>query len=325
MRHNKTKLFSFWTARFSPEPYATTMQRLLRDAFDSTTIKDRLYSTNPENDYFTFINYKVQRKGFFCGDFFGYEKGRIGQVIKESFDEERIDPRALPAPKADDGTDQQFLDGKLYFVCKGNHLIIAQDLHMKAQHLERYLQKMMRGRCPSFPEEQQFALERSISQTTRRKIQGAKKIHLTAPLEYERKRVRKGEGGGKKKTGFVSVPAGKAWEAIKGLVGDMIDLTEFNTGGFIDPQEIEVTLSLAWKKKRGQTDSEQLDTLANTFRHIEDELDFELETHSGRIKKGELRLSHPSSVQHEDDMPDRDDIFDKMINWYGHLVQTGDV
>ncbi|MCC5839877.1 MAG: hypothetical protein JJT96_07125 [Opitutales bacterium] len=301
------------------------MQQLLRSAFEKTTVQDRLHSTNPDDNYFTFINYKAERRGFFCGDFFGYEEGRIGQVIKEAFHQEQIDPRALPAPKAADGTNQQFLDGKLYFVCNGDHLIIAQDLHMKAQHLERYLQKMIRHRSQPFPDEQQFTLERSISQKARKAIHGAKKIHLSAPLEYEQKRVGKGDSGKRETGGFISVPAGNAWEAIKGLIGDKLDLTQFTTDGFADPQDIEVTISLAWKKQRGQTVSNQLDTLANTFRHVEDELDFELETHSGRMKKDELRLSHPFSVQHEDDMPDRDDIFEKMINWYGHLVQTGDV
>jgi hypothetical protein len=282
-------------------------------------VQDRLFPTSEAENYFHFINYKTTRKGFVCAEFFGYEKGRIGQVIKEAFNQEQIDPKALPAPQADDGTDQQYLDGKLYFVCKGDHLILAQDMHTKGRQLERYLEEIIRNRCKTYPDDQQFILERSISQKARKKIKGVKKIHLSAPLQYERKRDTS------TKDGFMTVPIGKGWEALKGLIGDKLDMSQFSLEGITEPKEIEVTISLAWKKKRGDTVSDQIDSLANTFRHVDDELDFEVETLSGKMKKDELRLSHPFSVQHEDDMPDRGDIFDKMINWYEHLANAKDI
>lgn len=319
MRHSKTKLFSYWCARFTPEPYQKNMQQLLKAAFDNTTVLDRLIPTSAEDNYFHFINYKTVRKGYFCAEFFGYEKGRIGQVIKEAFYQEQVDPKALPAPQADDGTDQQYLDGKLYFICKGDHFILAQDMHTKGRQLERYLEKIIQARCTTYPEDQQFVLERSISQKARKMIKGVKKIHLSAPLEYKR------EAHSTAKREFTSIPVGKAWEALKGLLGEKLDLSHFTLKGITDPKEIEVTISLAWKKKRGETVSDQIDSLANTFRHVDDELDFEVETLSGKMKKDELRLSHQFSVQHIDDMPDRGDIFDKMISWYEHLATAKDI
>jgi len=111
MRHSKTELFSYWCSRFTPEPYGKAMQQLLKAVFDKTTVQDRLLPTSAEENYFHFINYKTVRKGYFCAEFFGNEKGRIGQVIKEAFNQEQVDRKALPAPQADDGTDQQYLDG----------------------------------------------------------------------------------------------------------------------------------------------------------------------------------------------------------------------
>jgi sulfatase maturation enzyme AslB (radical SAM superfamily) len=146
MKHNKTKLFSYWRARFVPEPYPIKFQKLLNFAFDDTKIRDRLRTTSELENYYHFVNYKADHKGFFCADFFGYEQGRIGQVIKESFEQEQIDPKAMPPPKADDGTDQQYLDGKLYFVCKDDHLIVAQDMHIKGRQLESYLSEMISKR-----------------------------------------------------------------------------------------------------------------------------------------------------------------------------------
>jgi hypothetical protein len=170
-----------------------------------------------------------------------------------------------------------------------------------------------------FPKNQLFFLERSVSQKTRAQIRGVKAIHLSAPLEYKRE-VREGTD-----TGYTTLPIGNRWEALKAFLGEKLDITQLSTQGFIEPKDIDVTLSLSWKKHRGDTVSDQIDSMANTFRHVDDDIDFELETLSGKIKKDQLRMSRPFSVRHNDDMPERDDIFDKMIQWYEHLVEANDI
>ena len=326
MRENKTKTFTYWRARFSTEPFSLTMQELLESAFDNTKVQDRLWppqdAADEDASYFNFINHKTIYKGYFCANFFGYERGKIGQVIKEAFNDDEIDPTALPAPKAADGTDQQFLDGKLYFICFGNHLILAQDPHLKARHLEPYLNEMFHRRCQNFPEKQSVLLERSISQKTRGQIQGVKRINLSAPLSNTGDEIQTADVQLATESRIFHL-GGRAWEAIKAFVGG--DLSQFETGGFIDLRDIDVTLSLAWKRRRGERFSDQVDSLANAFRHVEDEMDVEYETNSGKVKHDELRLSYPKSVFHRDDMPDTSDIFDKMIEWYESLVEAEDI
>lgn len=305
-----------------PEPFGKTIQSLLNFAFDNTKVQDRLwqpYGKNNQANYFHFVNHKSTRKGYFCANFFGYEKGKIDQVIKEAFNNDQIDTTALPAPKAADGTDQQFLDGKLYFVCFGNHLVLVQDIHIKARHLEHYLNEMFRNRCRSFPGNQYLRLERSILRNIREKIKGVKRIKLSAPLGYGT------AGSDHERQETRTIPLGHAWDSIKAFLGDNIDLTQFNTKGFVDPKDINVTLSLSWKRKRGERISDQVDSLANTFSHVDDEIDIELETHSGKFKHNELRLNHSESVLYIDDMPDENDIFEKMIKWHEHLVQVEDI
>lgn len=321
MPDHKTKRFTFWRARFIPEPYDKTLQQLLESAFDNTKLRDRLLPTDDEESYFRFINYKTEFKGCFCANFFGYEKGRIGQVIKEAFDTEQIDPTALPVPKADDGTDQQFLDGKLYLVCFQNHLILAQDIHLKAKHLERYLNVMFHERFKRLSGERILMLEQALPRKTRDRIKGAKRINLSAPLDYSYGQTSSEEERRQSRL----IPLGRAWEALKAFCGDKLDLTQFETDGFIDPKDIEVALSLSWKRKRQEQISDQLDSLANTFRHVDDEVELEVETYSGKIKHNELRLSQQRSVAHRNDLPDTTDIFEKMIDWYEYLVESGDI
>ena len=316
----KTKRFTFWRARFTPEPYNRTLQQLLKSAFDNTKIRDRLLSVDEEENYFRFINYKTDFNGYFCANFFGYEKGRIGQVIKEAFDVDQIDPSALPAPQAADGTDQQFLDGKLYFVCFGNRLVLAQDMHLKAKHLERYLNEIFHQRSNLFAADRALLLEPSISLRVRDQVKGVKGIGLSAPLTYNSPSRAQEEIQQSR-----LIPSGQSWEAIKAFFGNRLDLTQFETDGFINPKDIEVSLYLSWKRKREERVSDQLDTLANTFRHVGDEMDIEVQTHSGKIKHNELRLNKAQSVIYRNDLPDAGDIFEKMINWYEELVEEQDI
>ena len=141
MRHSKPKRFTYWQARFTTEPNKETLQPLLHSAFAGTKVRQRLWPADEEENYQYFINHQSKRSDFFCANFFGYEKGKIGQVIKEAFDKDQIDITALPAPKSADGKEQQYLDGKLYFVCSGNHVILSQDAHLKAKRLEQISQR----------------------------------------------------------------------------------------------------------------------------------------------------------------------------------------
>lgn len=319
MRHSKPKRFTYWQARFTPEPYEKTLQQLLHSAFAGTKVRQRLWPIDEEESYRYFINHIIMRPRFFCANFLGYEKGKIGQGIEEAFDKDQIDITALPAPKAADGKEQQYLDGKLYFVCSGNHVILSQDARLKAKRLEQYLNEMFHKRCDGFPENQQLILERSISRKVRKQIKGVRKIHLSAPLKYKYQ-----ETSNQRQQQIKIFPLGHAWEAVESFIGESL-ASKFNTDGFIDPKDIEVSLSLSWKRKKGEKISDQLDSLANTFRHVDDEIDFEVETDSGKLKREELRLEESKSVAHVNDMPSLTDIFGKMIDWYQHLVEVGDI
>ncbi len=341
MRRSKTKRFTYWQARFTTEPNKETLQQLLHSAFagtkvverlsqrkpissgvntlafDNAKIEERLWPTDEEENYRYFINHQSKRSGFFCANFFGYEKGKIGQVIKEAFDKDQIDITPLPAPKSADGKEQQYLDGKLYFVCSGNHVILSQDVHLKAKRLEQYLNGMFHKSCDGFPENQQLMLV-NISRKAKEKIKGAKKINLSRHLEYTPKISDQKQ--------LQIIPDGRLWRAIKVFCGDIIDFTQFETDGITDPKEIKSTLSLSWKKKGKEPDSDQFDSFANAFRHVGNEMDFEVETKSGKIKGNDLRLFTLKSVEHnKDDMPIDTDIFDKMIEWYRHLVKAEDI
>ena len=326
----RPKASRFGARALTPEPYNRTLQQLLRSTFDNTRVRDRLLSIDEEETYFRFLNYKTDIRDCFCANFFGYEKGRIGQVIREAFDADQIDPSALPLARAADGTEQQFLDGKLYLVCLGDNVILAQDQYFRAKHVEHYLNAML-------PNRRRLLLEPSINLHVRRRIRGVKGIRLAAPLSYA-SNVAPPESQSVTTTHNLPIlsderevrqarliPTGQTWDALKAFLGNTLDLTQFDTNGFIHPRDIEVSLYLSWQRKREDHVSDQLDTLANVFRRVDDEIEFEVDTQLGKIKRNELRLSKKQSVVHRDGFPVSSDIFEKMIDWYEELVEAGHI
>lgn len=323
--NHKTKSFTYWRARFN-EPYDYTLQDLLLSAFNNTAAEERREAFDEENeemaDQFNFINHKAIYDDFFCANFFGYEKGKIEQIIKaEEFDKEEITSTPFTLPGND-----QFLDGKLYFVCFGNHLIASQDLHLKVLHLARYLNNMFHKRCKEFPEEQQLTPERTIRRTRREEIKGAKRINLSSPLPSGRS----SESVDIESRAQSYSVGDRVWDAIEILTGKSLEdilqqFRQFDTRGIVETKDIDVTLSFIWRRKKGERFSDRVDALANAFSYIDDEIDVQIETNSGILKYNELRMRHSQSVAHINGMPDNYDIFKKMREWYRTLVLAGDI
>jgi hypothetical protein len=316
----KQKLFTYWRARFQVEPFGTPLQKLLETAFARTTIKDRLRTV--DGGYRQFINYKADRGGFFCAGFLAYEEGSIGQIIAARLDKDVIEPEALPLQKAADGSRREFVDGKLYFACKKNHLLIAQERHLVAKHLEAYLNDLLQNRPGALSHGQSLILERAIPRDVKKKMDRIAGMTISGPVHYEATRVQLARD----ETEVRNIPGGTMWEAIRGILPKKF-ADQLATDGITDPKEIDVSIQLKWKRrKRDEKVSDELDALANTFRHIDDELDFKAITTSGAVLgKEELRLQKLISVRHRDGIPLHDDLFDKMIAWFDELNDSGNI
>ena len=312
----KQKKFIYCKARFDPEPFPRTLQELLEATFNDTKVSDRQHKASDASPTFEFINQMSSMRGFFSANLFGYEEGRMEHVIKAHFDEDYIEPRALEAGKADDGTDQHFLDGKLYFSCFRNHIIVSQDFKLRTTQLERYLRELITRRNPELPGTFNFALERSIPQKTRRKIEKVKRVEFAAMLPGDQ------QFSSKQNTKEIQVvsPMRRVAEFLSDLLPSDVNLKDFPTNGIIEDNEVKIKVLLSWASTmRKETVGDQLDAIANTFRHVDDEVDLTVHTKSGTYRKDQLRLEKYKSVSHNEDMPNFDDICNKMIEWYIEL------
>jgi len=318
---SKPKLFTYWRVRFQIEPFDQTLEALLKAGFAGTKIKNRWRL--PSEDYYQYINYKTHRDGFFCAGFLAHEINSIGRTVAQRPEQDAVEIEAIAPGKAADGAPREFLDGNLYFVCKNNHLIIAQDQHLKAKQLEEYLNEMLHILPSGLPETQCVILERAIPRETRKKAEkGFSSVKISSPLEYQNKAPTVIDS----KVEMRSVPFGRAWDAIKPFLPASVK-NKLSTDGITDPKQIEVSIELKWKRKspRKERQSDQMDMLANTFRHV-DEVEIEAHTTDGVvIKNDELRLQKPTSVRHRNNLPLKDDIFEKLINWFHTLNNQGSI
>ncbi|MDE2798664.1 MAG: hypothetical protein OXI94_08345 [Gemmatimonadota bacterium] len=313
MTVSKGKNFTFWKARFRKEPYSMTAQDLFTSAFEDTNAQDRLLrwgdEENPEYaNFHSFITKFAHYRGFFCAEFLSYDKDRVEHTIEEDFDKPEIDSTHLPPP-----INQQFVDGRLHLVCYENDLVLAQDRRLMGYHLVKYLNALLPNYDQiNFPEDQKIILQRPVSENKRGIIKGVKGINLSADL------IKNENSGGS-----------YIWESIKTFArGYSPTAFDSDTEGFIEEKDMRVSMYLRWdqryKEQRGESD--KVDAFANSLRYINEEIDVEILTSSGRWQRyKDFILTANRSVKHIDDKPDNQDIFHKMIDWHKKLKNDGDI
>lgn len=314
MNDSKAKSFTFWRANYRRVPYSMTAQDLFSSAFFDTDIDERLIDWDEQEkpkypNFYSFISRWALYRGFFCACFLSCEKDRVEHVFKESdLKKKEVDLTEVPP-----GDNQQFVDGILHFVCYENDVILAQDRRLLGRHFENFLNALLpkSGRV-DFPEDQEIVLNRPPSQNTLEEIQGVKGVNLSANLiknEYSQ--------------------GSYILDAIKSFAkGYSSNFFRSATEGFMEERDTRVSMQLRWDRRvKGQSEgSDKVNAFSNPFRHIDEEIDVELLTRSGKWRRyKDFLLSDSTNVLHINGVPDNQDIFDKMINWHIRLRNEGHI
>lgn len=318
----RTKSFTYFRVRYGIEPFNQKFQDILKRTFDGTTVKDRIYKTSEDAPYYEFINQVSNMKGFFCANLYGYEDGKASQIIKANFDKEYIETKMFEAGQDSDGTKLHFLEGKAYFICFEDHFILCGDARIGSKALEIYLNDRIRERHHGLPIDFRITLERAIPQQTRRKIKNVKKVEISSMLPGDASHGQSSNVALVQSSKRIQQRLGlnRVAELMSTLFGADVNLDDFSTKGIIQENEIQVTVSLKWaNRQRNESTADQLDAFANTFRHVEDQVDVKIDAGSATYSGKELKLTDKKSVKHHDDMPVFEDICDKMITWYEKL------
>ncbi|MYB54756.1 MAG: hypothetical protein F4X51_00065 [Gemmatimonadetes bacterium] len=309
MPGNKPKYFTFWRARFSKEDYRQNTKELFLRAFgEDSTVETNWSFENEKNptyqNYHGLINHRAEYRGFFCADFCSYEKGKKQHIIKPPDRNEELEYKEVSAPQADDGTDQEYIDGNLYLVCTGNNLVISQSNNLRTKQLEVYLNGIFHEQ-DLISDDIKIILQRPFARSLDDALlRGIKRINLSTNLEQE-------EAAG----------SNRIQDLANVIFGNLSAKNQFNTDSITGKKGLRADVSFVFDKRTLKDEAGIIDTLGNTFRFVDDELNVSIETANGTwMRNKDLLLRTTEQVLYDDDgMPNRKDIFHKMIDWYLRL------
>ena len=325
MPDSRTRYFQYKRARFLVDPAGSTLEALLRTAVSNAPIAlDRAENPQGDNIGFRFLNHatdyaiSANAAAIYTCEFIAFEKGADQSTIRLDNTAPEVDIDAVTA-----GEGEEFLAGGVYFCCTDNHVVLVQSKALGTVELEKYLNWLLIQRTGVLPNNNRVELADHAPDRRRISFSGIKGIEITAPVHLSPTRT---DSGRYREEVLGLRPTGKAWEAVKALVGDSFDLPqELTVEDVTHAPDVQVRLYLKWKAPRAADDEDFAASIARNMRHVDDEFDYTIYTRTGRIGKEDFKIQQQHSFRWDKGRPVFDDIFPKMAGWLNQLIQSGRV
>lgn len=313
-----TKNLIFKVARFNNEANGNDLQSLLTNALKAKTVAlSRRQSTDHEGQ-FRLINYNGPFKGLRVGEMFDYTRGHQQPTAEFDDDAEQLELSSIAPP--DERT--EFLHSILYFGIRGNAVILAQSMSLKALQFEEYINWLLREAGLLSDEDfVAFCDQPPIEQ--RKELWNTKGIEIKAPVDLTPSKAAPGVIGEIYDTKSISLrPTGSAWESLRALLPAEINLpSKLSANDIVRERSLEVRLFLTWSNNQKDDSTELLDDISNQLRHVDSELDYTIHTRSGKITRDEIKLKKPVSVPtSRKGLIKRDEMWERIRNWLNELV-----
>jgi hypothetical protein len=330
----------------------TTLETLLKTARKKVPTALARCEKPPGSDLERrFINYSLTHTGkegngsIYGSEFLAFEEGESQSTIKIDVTATEVTLASIQA-----GKDNEFLAGSVYFGVLDNHVVACQSRGLRVKELEDYLNWFLITKAKVLADDNRISLNDHIPKSQKAHFKGVKGIQFKAPVlmqpsqetaekasadgkaadENKGKRRNKGEPVPETETKTHYYPvqlAGKAWDAVRTLVGDSFKLpSEINVDNLANTPDIEVQISLKWKGRHFEDDSDFLDGVASNLRHIDEEIDYEIQGSSGTMKRDDIKIFKDVTINwNKEGQPKFDEFFPKMAEWLAELVRNGKV
>lgn len=326
----KTRKVQYKIASFLKDLAAPgeNLEKLLRRAVRRKRLAvERLHTAGDENSDQTFLNYSLTHKApqganlaMYCCELLYFEAGADQSSIKMNPTAEVVDLAAVgPA-----GKDEEFLAGSVYFGVFENHVVVMGSRSLQVKHLESYLNWLFQH-AKVIPEGNLVELRDHIPDEVRQQVmqQGVTGINFKGQVDWKASAAASPVKPVTDQVRAVSIKtSGAMWGAVQSLFGNKIP-SGFTSEDIQDTPDIEISLQLRWKGRHGKDDNSFLDGVASNLRHLDDEVDYEVMTKSGKITRDEVKIYQPVTTPWKDGRPDFDDLFPKLCNWLEHLLSSG--
>lgn len=318
------KIVSFLKALGDP---SMNLEKLLQLASKrAKKAKDRFHA--PQQDQLRhFINYQadhssddkaIRVRG--C-EFLAFEEGASQSTVSVAGDAEEMDLDSLPAQKG-----KEYLDGSVYFSVCQNHVVLMASRSLKSLELENYLNWYLIEKTKVLPSDSPLSLNDHLSKEKKKKMaKGVKGLRVSAPVKWHEANAA-GETAVKVAKGATTkskiTPFGPGWEAVKAIFGSVEMPGGMSLENLADTPELEVSLFLRWMGKTDEDGESFLDSIASNLRHVDDELDYRVDTKAGSFGREEFKLHSHISTEWLKGRPKFDSLFPKMASWLSELARN---
>lgn len=309
-----SKTLTYKLARFNNDAEKRTLQQMLTKALESKKAAGDRLKMADGGQRFSLINYHGPNKNMRVGEFIDYTAGHKQPLAKIDKTVEALAISSLAPPDKQ----SEFLSGILYFGVFNNSCIISQAASLRCAQFEEYLNWLF-SECGLIKDGEFLTLSDHPPLGKAEAVMNAKGIEFHAPVSMVP--VEKGDKDYKANE-VVYRPGSAGWDAVKQLLP-----AEFKLPGLLKANEIvggaglQVTVKLAWTKLKKEDSTAFLDRISNSLRHIEDEVDFSIETKSGTITRDDIKLRVPVSIKEGlDGLIQKSDMWEKMEDWLVRLI-----
>lgn len=321
-----TKNFVYKSAQMSGALSDTALDVLLKSALDKLpmALKRRQNIDESDEDY-RLINYHSKHHDMLVAELFDYTKGHAQPYAKLAR-KHVLDLETLDAPDQ-----SEFIHSILYFGVLGNHVVVSQSRSLRVLHLENYINWLLRE-AGIIPDDDFLMLVDQPPDEVKKNlstVSDTKKISFLAPVAFEESEVSTREDSVDvdvvKKIKLA--PFGVGWEAFQSMLPNGLRLPkEIDIDDIVENRSLEVKLEVTWKGARKEDSTSLLDTISTQLRHVDTELDFEIQTRAGKITKDHIKLATSESIAtKKSGFLDRDKLWVKMLEWLKFLLKTNRV
>lgn len=309
-----SKTLTYKLARFNNKAERRTLQQMLVKALESKKAAGDRLKMADGGHRFSLINYHGPHKNMRVGEFIDYTAGHKQPLAKIDKTVAELSISSLAPPDKQ----SEFLSGILYFAAFNNSFIISQAASLRFAQFEEYLNWLFLE-CGLLKDGEFLTLSDHPPLGKNEAVMNAKGIEFHAPVSV----APVVEGDKDYKANEVVYRAGSVgWDVLKQILP-----AEFKLPGLLKANELvgdgglKVTVKLAWSRLKKEDPTAFLDRISNSLRHIEDEVDFSIETRSGTITRDDIKLRVPVSVKEGlDGLVLKSDMWEKMEDWLARLI-----
>lgn len=255
---------------------------------------------------------------YFAGVLCSYSPGRHQQVFPIE-DTATTIPLSSLEPKVitQNGkkVTQEFPEGSLYFILRGNHVILSPSMAFRPEKAEYYFNWLLRDCAKLLQAPETIYLQDQPPPDKLAKIDHVKSLTIGDSICFSSSPHK---NGGEAQT-FDVKPDGRLWDAFKSLIPDLPESVSLTKA--LTEEVIQATLTLKIGRK-GKNAEDFVNQVATATRNQEN-LDFTIDMgKNGRLRSNEFKLTHHAPFELTDGKINQLEVFRKMNDWLDGLLKT---